>query len=86
MCLRNEEDDSIIRERVLEYTDIEMGISKLITLIDNNGILFRSLFPIDKDIISYKDIMNICAAFESQAPDFADNEQRNVRRKMVRKI
>ena len=43
-------------------------------------------FPIDKDIISYKDIMNICAAFESQAPDFADNEQRNVRRKMVRKL
>ena len=86
LYLRNEENVSIIRERVLEYTDIEMGISKLITLIDNNGILFRSLFPIDKDIISYKDIMNICAAFESQAPDFADNEQRNVRRKMVRKI
>lgn len=86
LYLRNEEDDSIIRERVLEYTDIEMGISKLITLIDNNGILFRSLFPIDKDKISYKDIMNICAAFESQAPDFADNEQKNVRRKMVQKL
>lgn len=43
--------------------------------------LLHFRFPIDKDIISYKDIMNICAAFESQAPDFADNEQRNVRRK-----
>ncbi|MBD5516609.1 MAG: hypothetical protein HDR06_18750 [Lachnospiraceae bacterium] len=86
LYLRNEENANIIRERVLEYADVEVGIDKLITSIDNNGILFRSLFPTDKEMIFYSDIMNICAAFESQAPDFAGNEQKNVRRKMVKKL
>lgn len=86
LSLRDEDNANIIKERVLEYDNIKNGIGKLVDLIDNNKILFRSLFAIDKNTIFYSDIMNICAAFESQAPDFEDEEQKNVRRKMVDKL
>lgn len=86
LSLRDENNADIIMERVLEYNDIKKGIGELINKIDNNKILFRSLFTMNKNIIFSSDIMNICAAFESQAPDFADKKKKDVRRKMVSKL
>lgn len=41
----------------------------------NASAWFRCLFPIDRDVIFYNDIMNICPALNF-APDFEGGEQR----------
>ncbi len=38
----------------------------MLTMICQNEICFRSLFPCNMNKITYADIMNICAAFELQ--------------------
>ena len=58
--------EHINSNRCLKYDDTESGLSKLLTMICNNEICFRSLFPCSSNEITYADIMNVCAAFELQ--------------------
>lgn len=76
-----------IRDRVLKYRDIQESIGNLLNQICNNQVYFRALFSSDNSKIYTHDIMNICAAFESQfaalEPKFKDKALTDVKRKMV---
>ncbi len=79
----------IARERVLKYEDMESVLGELLMAIYEDDINFRSLFIADYDKITHADIMNVCAAFEIQfdkkhKEEFVYQEQRRVRRKMVK--
>ena len=88
--LRPEQERIIYPERVLEYSTLKDGIGKLINSISSNKIYFRSLFSVDTDLITYADIMNTCAAFESQYDslygEFKDKKKSNVKKKMIEMI
>lgn len=88
--LRPEKDYTIHPRRVLDYNYLKDGIGNIINLISSNKIYFRSLFCVDTDYITYSDIMNVCAAFESQYNslygDFKNKQQSNVKKKMIKLI
>ena len=82
------EDERLNAKRVLLYEDIDEIIGNLIEMIYNNQICFRSLFVSDYDRITYADIMNVCAAFETQfqsryVKNFRYKEQDRVKKKMI---
>lgn len=58
--------DNVSRSDVIIYDYLENSIGDIMNEIINNNICFTSLFQYDRDFVSYVDIMNICAAFESQ--------------------
>lgn len=75
--------------RCLKYDDTESGLTKLLTMIGQNEICFRSLFPYSINEITYVDIMNICAAFELQFDvsvihNYKYKEQEKVKKKMIK--
>ena len=77
--------------RCLTYEDTENGLSELFTMICNDEICFRSLFPSNINMITYADIMNICAAFELQfktsvKKNYRYKEQDKVKKKMIKII
>lgn len=88
--LRPEQERKIYPKRVLEYSNLKDGIGNLIDSISSNKIYFRSLFSVDTDLITCADIMNICAAFESQYDslygDFRDKKKSGVKKKMIKMI
>ena len=82
------EDERLNANRVLVYEDIDEIIGSLIEMIYNDQICFRSLFVSDYDRITYADIMNVCAAFETQfqyrySKNFRYKEQEQVKKKMI---
>lgn len=89
LYIRPDTGTKIIRQRVLDYKDLETVLGRLLELIYNEDINFRSLLISNYEKITYADIMNICAAFESQFERkcegvFHYDEQKRVRRKMVK--
>lgn len=87
MYLRPEE-ERLNAKRVLLYEDIDEVIGNLIEMIYNDQICFRSLFVSDYDRITNADIMNVCAAFETQfqnryIKNFKYKEQEQVKKKMI---
>lgn len=90
LYLRPEKKHTVYPKRVLEFDDLKDNIGELINLIGANKIYFRSLFCTDADLISYSDIMNVCAAFESQYlslyGDFKDKNKSTVKKKMLKLI
>lgn len=89
MYICPDEKANIERERVFDYKDIEPVIGKLLMAIHDDTINFRSLFISNYEKITYSDIINVCAAFEFQfdkknQKEFLYNEQRRIRRKMVK--
>lgn len=90
LYLRPEKEYTIYPKRILEYSHLKNGVGDLINLIGSNKIYFRSLFGVDADYITYSDIMNVCAAFESQYfslyCDFKDTKQSTIKRKMIKFI
>lgn len=88
--MRPEQERIIYPERVLEYSALESGIKNIIESISSNRIYFRSLFSADANLITYADIMNVCAAFESQYAalygDFKDEKKSKIKKKMISMI
>lgn len=88
--LRPEKEYTLHPNRILEYSVLKDNIGKIINLISSNKIYFRSLFGADADLITYADIMNACAAFESQYEsyygEFKDNIKKATKRKMLKLI
>lgn len=88
--LRPEKDYTLRPNRILEYSVLKDNVGKIINLISSNKIYFRSLFSVDTDLITYADIMNACAAFESQYDsfygEFKDNTKTATKRKMLKLI
>lgn len=88
--LRPEKDYTLRPNRILEYSVLKDNVGKIINLISSNKIHFRSLFSVDTDLITYADIMNACAAFESQYDsfygEFKDNTKTATKRKMLKLI
>lgn len=89
MYICPDEKAKIEREKVFDYKDIEPVIGKLLMAIHDDAINFRSLFISNYEKITYSDIINVCAAFEFQfdkkyQKEFLYNEQRRVKRKMVK--
>lgn len=87
MYLRPEEEKLNV-DRVLTYEDIKEIAGSLLEMIYNEQICFRSLFPSNYDRITYADIMNVCAAFETQfksryQKNFRYEEQEIVKEKMI---
>ena len=86
LYLRPDGNGAFSKSRVLRYEDIQLGISRIFEQILHNKICFRSLLNVEHDKIQLYDIINVCAAFESQFkstnPKFKDNAQKAVRRKM----
>lgn len=83
--------EHINSNRCLKYDDTESGLAKLLTMICNNEICFRSLFPCSSNEITYADIMNICAAFELQfdisvKQNYKYKEQEKVKKKIIKII
>ena len=77
--------------RCLKYEDTESSLEKLLTMICQNEICFRSLFPCNMNKITYADIMNICAAFELQFDvsvrhNYKYKEQEKVKKKIIKII
>jgi hypothetical protein len=77
--------------RCLKYDDTKSGLAKLLTMICQNEICFRSLFPCNMNKITYADIMNICAAFELQFDvsvihNYKYKEQEKVKKKIIKII
>lgn len=87
LYLRPECNFKVSKERVFDYENIEMGIENLLDQIITNKICFRSLLNYHENEINTSDIMNVCAAFESQFgihyPKFVNKHQKQVKRKMV---
>ena len=82
------ENERLNANRVLLYEDINEIIGHLIEMIYNDQICFRSLFVSDYDRITHADIMNVCAAFETQfqyryIKNFKYKEQERVKKKMI---
>jgi len=88
--MRQDKEQNIEKDKVFCYEHIEQGIESIFKQILDNQICFRSLFRYsDKEISTY-DIMNICAAFESQFsaanPKFIDKGQKAIKRRMVKDL
>lgn len=82
------ENERLNANRVLLYEDIDEIIGSLMEMIYNDQICFRSLFVSDYDRITHADIMNVCAAFETQfqyryKKNFRYKEQERVKKKMI---
>lgn len=82
------EHERLNANRILLYEDIDEIVGSLIEMIYNDQICFRSLFVSDYDRITHADIMNICAAFETQfrqryIKNFRYKEQELVKKKMI---
>lgn len=82
------ENERLNVNRVLLYEDIDEIIGHLMEMIYNDQICFRSLFISDYDRITHADIMNVCAAFETQfqyryIKKFRYKEQERVKKKMI---
>lgn len=88
--LRPEKERKIFPNRILEYPFLKDNIGIIINLISSNKIYFRSLFSVDADLITYADIMNSCAAFESQYEsfygEFKDRKKKGIKKKMLKMI
>ena len=75
---------------VLNYDDIKENIGNIFDEIINDKICFISLFQYDKDYINTIDIMNICAAFESQFdvtyPKYRDDNFKKIKKEIINHI
>jgi len=74
----------VLKTRVLRYEDLKPGIENIFNQISENSICFRSLFSTNPNEIFLHDIVNICAAFESQFSHYEDKEQKDVKKKMLK--
>lgn len=91
LYIKPDKAEHINSNRCLKYDDTESGLAKLLTMICNNEICFRSLFPCSSNEITYADIMNICAAFELQfdisvKQNYKYKEQEKVKKKIIKII
>lgn len=64
--LEQGEKENIKWNNVFKYDNLKEKIGEIFNEIINDNICFVSLFQYEKEYISTIDIMNICAAFESQ--------------------
>ena len=91
LYIKPENVEHIDSNRFLKYDDTKSGLAKLLTMICQNEICFRSLFPSNMNKITYADIMNICAAFELQFDvsvihNYRYKEQEKVKKKIIKII
>lgn len=71
---------------VISYDYLEDSIGNIMKEIIDDNICFTSLFQYDKDIVSYVDIMNICAAFESQFDVTYQNYKSDIFKKIKKDV
>jgi len=87
LYLKPEGADNIVASRIFDYEDIQGCIGKIFELIASNAICFRSLFAASDTNYHMSDIINACAAFESQfrrirpSPKFT--QKKDVKAKLV---
>ena len=87
LYLKHEIGSDISKYRVFNYNNIKDGIENIFKQIITKQICFRSLFDSSTNEIHLHDIINICAAFESQFslrnPKYNFKEQKEVKKKMI---
>lgn len=75
---------------VIVYDYLENSIGNIMSEIIDNKICFTSLFQYDRNSVSYVDIMNICAAFESQFdvtyPDYKNDIFKKIKNDVVSNV
>lgn len=75
---------------MISYDDINNNIGEIFNEIINDSICFVSLFQYDSNYINAIDIMNICAAFESQFeityPNYRNKKFEKIKTEMVNQL
>lgn len=78
--------ENVSCSNVISYDYLEDSIGNIMKEIIDDNICFTSLFQYDKDIVSYVDIMNICAAFESQFDVTYQNYKSDIFKKIKKDV